>query len=236
MDPDIDAFWAGFFGCGLHALRRPGVRVVPHCGLLGYRGAWAFRYADACILSVPLPLVERMEAAVAGRAADDVYRVGALDALFGDAVESIIGPSVIAYADQVSFRPVAAPGTRLLELAEVGALGELAAACGEEWEYGDIDPLRLPIAGRFEGGVLLAAASYAVWGDQLAHVGVVVDPRRRAAGHGRAVASLVCAHALAHGLVPQWRTLEANLASRAVAKALGFEPRASHFAVRLSHL
>jgi RimJ/RimL family protein N-acetyltransferase len=75
-----------------------------------------------------------------------------------------------------------------------------------------------------------------VWGDQLAHVGVVVDPRRRGAGHGRAVASVVCAHALAHGLVPQWRTLETNVASRAVAKALGFELRASHFAVRLSHL
>ena len=236
MDPDIDAFWAGFFGCGLHALRRPGVRVVPHCGLLGYQGAWAFRHADACILSVPLPLAEGVEAAVAGRAPDDVYRVGALAALFGDAVDRIIGPSVIAYADRVSFRPVAAPGTRLLELAEIGALGGLAAACGDEWEEGGIDPLRLPIAGRFEGGVLLAAASYAVWGDQLANVGVVVDPRRRAAGHGRAVASVVCAHALAHGLVPQWRTLEANVASRAVATALGFEPRASYFAVRLSHL
>jgi len=236
VNPDIDVFWAGFFGCGLQALRRPGVRVVPHCGLLGYRGAWAFRYADACILSVPLPLVERVEAAVAGRAPDDVYRVGALAALFGDAVDRIIGPAVIAYTDRGSFRPVAAPGTRLLELAEIGALGELAAACGDEWEEGGIDPLRLPIAGRFEGGVLLAAASYAVWGDQLASVGVVVDPRRRAAGHGRAVASVVCAHALAHGLVPQWRTLEANVASRAVAKALGFEPRASYFAVRLSHL
>jgi GNAT acetyltransferase len=236
VDPDIDAFWAGFFGCSVHALRRPGVRVVPHCGLLRYQGAWAFRYADACILSVPLPLVERVEAAVAGRAADDVYRVGALTALFGDAVDRIIGPTVIAYTDPVSFRPVTAPGTRLLELAEIGALGELAAACGDEWEDGDIDPLRLPIAGRFEGGVLLAAASYAVWGDQLAPVGVVVDPRRRAAGHGRAVASVVCAHALAHGLVPQWRTLEANLASRAVAKALGFELRAAYFAVRLSHL
>ncbi len=235
MDSVIEAFWTAFFDVTPAALRG-GVSVVAHCGLLGYLGAWAFRHAEACILSVPPSLVERVRAAAGRREPADLYRVSALAALFGDAVERIVGPCVLAYADRARFRPAAARGARALAPAELGALRGLAAACGSEWEDGDIDPLRLPIAGRFEAGTLVAAASYTVWGGRLAHVGVAVDPRCRGTGHGRAVASVAVADALERGLLPQWRTLEANGPSRAVARALGFEPRASHVAVRLSHL
>jgi hypothetical protein len=42
MSERHDMFWAEFFGITAADLRTPGLSVVSHVGLTGYRGAWFF--------------------------------------------------------------------------------------------------------------------------------------------------------------------------------------------------
>ena len=80
-----------------------------------------------------------------------------------------------------------------------------------------------PRFGVADGDDLVAAAGYRVWSDELAHMSVLVAPEARGRGRGRAVAGAATEHALASGLLAQWRAVP--LASRAVAATLGYEPR-----------
>ncbi|MFH8345476.1 GNAT family N-acetyltransferase [Streptomyces sp. NPDC018045] len=80
--------------------------------------------------------------------------------------------------------------------------------------------------------VLTAAAGYRHWPRGTAHLCVLTAPDRRGEGLARRVASAAVAHALAAGLLPQWR---ARLpASRRVARALGFQEVGSQLSVRLA--
>lgn len=69
-----------------------------------------------------------------------------------------------------------------------------------------------------EQGQVVAGAGYRVRAGAAAHLGVLTAPQAR--GRARVVAAAV-AHALAAGLLPQWRARA--FASRRVAAALGFE-------------
>jgi RimJ/RimL family protein N-acetyltransferase len=230
----IEAYWAAYFGCEPERLDRPGTLVVPHAGLGGYRGALAFRRGACCVLSVPPALVASISPVVSGRTADEVFGARSLEALFADRVDRLVGPAWLGYADPSDFRPAATGGVRLLADADEPALRRLASACGQpDWEHSDLDAGRPPIAARFIGDEIVAAAGYDVWGGTLAHVGVATHPRHRGRGHGTAVASAIIETALSRGLIAQWRTLEANTPSMRIAAALGFRAYATTIAVRL---
>ena len=91
-----------------------------------------------------------------------------------------------------------------------------------------------PVAGTFAAGVLAAIAGYEVWGDAIAHISVVTHPAHRGRGLGAAAVSRIAAEALERGLLAQYRTLEANASSLAIADRLGFQPYARSLAVRLA--
>jgi ribosomal protein S18 acetylase RimI-like enzyme len=113
-------------------------------------------------------------------------------------------------------------------------LEALRAACSAvEWEHGGSKIGSLPVAGVFIDSQLIAVAGYKVWGDVIAHISVVVHPDYRNRGQGKAVVSQVTGEMFNRGLVPQYQTLEANLSSMAVGRALGFERYATTVAVRL---
>jgi predicted GNAT family acetyltransferase len=80
---------------------------------------------------------------------------------------------------------------------------------------------------------LVAVAGYTVWGDVIAHVAVITHPQYRRPGYGRTVVSRLTEEVLRRRLVPQYRTLEANQPSIAIAHALGFAHYATTVAVRL---
>ncbi|MET7870730.1 GNAT family N-acetyltransferase [Streptomyces cyaneofuscatus] len=61
------------------------------------------------------------------------------------------------------------------------------------------------------GARVLAAAGYAHWPRGTAHVCVLTAPDARGRGLARQVASEATAHALAAGLLPQWRARPARL-------------------------
>ena len=91
-----------------------------------------------------------------------------------------------------------------------------------------------PIFGCFAGEVLAGAGTLDRWGDWLLRLGVVTHPHYRGRGYGRAVVTAMTAHGLAMGGVLQYRTLQANLPSLAIARALGSQHVALTLAVRLT--
>jgi RimJ/RimL family protein N-acetyltransferase len=90
------------------------------------------------------------------------------------------------------------------------------------------------VFGCHAGDALAAAGMLEPWGPRLLHVGIATHPAHRGRGYGKAVVSAMTAHGLAAGGVVQYRTLQANGASVAIARALGFQRFAQTLAVRLT--
>ena len=145
-------------------------------------------------------------------------------------VAEVLGPATLAYASAATFRPAPLPGrartlpvedprvTALLDRVRPEEAGESALA--------EIDSPAFVITAATGAGEahrndppVLAAAGYARWPGRVAHLSVLTEPERRGRGLARGVAGAAVAHALARGLLPQWRARPP--ASRAVARAVG---------------
>ncbi|MFD8478311.1 GNAT family N-acetyltransferase [Kitasatospora sp. NPDC059673] len=83
-----------------------------------------------------------------------------------------------------------------------------------------LEDLTSPVFTVLLGDRAIAACGYRTWPFDIAHLGVLTDPAHR--GHGLAghTAAAAARHALAAGLLPQWRARVP--ASRRVAARLGF--------------
>ncbi|WP_394248053.1 GNAT family N-acetyltransferase [Arthrobacter pityocampae] len=68
----------------------------------------------------------------------------------------------------------------------------------------------------------LAGAGYDIWQGILAHVTVITPPEERHKGYAGRVAAVAVEHAMAAGLVPQWRARTDNTASQRTARRAGF--------------
>lgn len=238
MDPQtrdtVDAFWASYYGIAPEELRAPAARVVAHAGLAGYRGLQGFACLGAgLVLSAPSECVELLAHHVGGWSLESLLDARRLCDL-GLAAGEAVGPAFLGYTDARHFKPAPSLAVRRLERGDREAFEELREACDpEEWDHGG-GAFELPSAGWFEDGRILAVAHYEVWGGAIAHVGVVAEPGARGAGRGHAVVSAITGLALAEGLVPQYRTLETNAPSLAVARDLGFEAYARTVSVPLT--
>jgi RimJ/RimL family protein N-acetyltransferase len=72
------------------------------------------------------------------------------------------------------------------------------------------------------------------WGERLLHVGILTHPAYRGRGYGTAVVSAMTTYGLTAGALVQYRALAANVASVAIAQALGFGRFGQTLAVRLT--
>jgi GNAT superfamily N-acetyltransferase len=228
---ELDGYWAGYLGVPRNRLRPPRPLAVPHAGLGDYGGMYAQAFGGAPVVSLPPPLLERFGAAAAGGLRDDERWRG----VFGDAVEAVVGPALIAYADAGTFRPpLARAEARPLGWEDRAGLAALRAATPPlEWEHGGSDFGETPLVGAFSGGVLAAVAGYEVWGGRIAHLSIVTHPAHRGRRLGTAAVGLAARTALDAGLIPQYRTLAANTSSVRISQGLGFVPYAASLAVRL---
>ena len=209
------AYWASELSCPPAEMFADELRIMPHGpALADYHGIFALFREDRAMISMP---PDRM-----------AERLPTEPALFAAAFSNfrVIGPAFIGYAD--TMRPGAAE-----ELNDPVHARRLQAACDETaWDHGGSEVGAVPCSGVFADGELAALAGYEVWTGSIAHISIVTHPRFRGRGYGReAVAHLAC-RALEAGLVPQYRTLEANLPSMRIATALGFRHYASSVAVR----
>lgn len=234
----IDAYWAEVFGCPVARLRPARGVAVPHAGPADYAGVYAMTFGAAPIASVPPAYLAAARAAAAAWRADALREPEHVAAVLGAGAGEVVGPASLAYADAGTLRPAGAGAeARFLDPADpsdVAAVAALRAACaGPDWEHGGGALGAEPAAGAFADGALAALATYEAWGGRLAHLAVVAHPRRRGRGYAAAAVRLLAGRALARGLVPQYRTLEANVASVRLGAAAGFVAYATSLAVRL---
>lgn len=231
-----DGYWAAFLGVEREDLRPVSPVVVPHAAeLADYRGMYAQSFGAAPVVSLPMALLTRSwaaaaEAAVGGLVDDDRWR-----GVFGDALDVVVGPAAISYADAATLRPASADAeVRPLGEADRPALDALRAAVTEvEWAHGGGDYGQAPAFGVFVDGALAARAGYEVWDGRIAHLGVVTHPAHRGRGLGAAVFAHAARAALEAGLVAQHRALVSNPQSMSIARRLGFVPYATSLAARL---
>jgi GNAT superfamily N-acetyltransferase len=230
----IDATWAAFFGLSPPTFLRPGIQVVGHHQLADYQGVWLFRHHASLCLSVPPDSVEGVQAAVRAYTVEALFSEAGIRALLGPRIERIIGPAYQGYVERPQFRSAPHPGVRALSRADQAALQRLADACEvEAWEHAGIGVDEPHVFGCLVDAQVVAAARYRpTWGDA-ATIGVVTHPAYRGHGYGRAVVSAATAKGLEAGFVVLYQTLLANAPAVAVATGLGYQPYATHLAVRL---
>jgi GNAT superfamily N-acetyltransferase len=231
----IEKYWTKEFGGSTDTLLKSGSKVFVRSD---NSAAFVFRYYECCIWHVPQRFAGSLQRSIQTHdGVDQVFTTGFIAAVFGSAAERILGPCPIAYCDDTSLRPAESlPPCRSLTKADKPAVERLAIDCGPEaWSHGGVElDAERAVFGCFADGRLVSAASYEVWGNAIAHVGVVTAPAFRGRGFGKAAATCATADALGQSLVPQWRTLESNVASVRLSQAMGFVPVAAHFLVRLA--
>ncbi|MFD3993165.1 GNAT family N-acetyltransferase [Streptomyces sp. NPDC058583] len=153
-------------------------------------------------------------------------------------VSDVLGPASLAYLSGADFRAAPAPAPAHPH----GAVEHLASAHPDfQWLLRSAEPEAVAESGMEEitspafvvreDTEVVAAAGYRVWPAETAHVCVLTHPRWRGRRLARHAGSAAVAHALAAGLLPQWRARPP--ASRRVARSLGFRELGSQLSVRL---
>jgi GNAT superfamily N-acetyltransferase len=134
------------------------------------------------------------------------------------------------YLDPREFKCFAAGGDfttrRLYADNDNSHLLSLYEACTEA----DLDEAEISIAepdpviyGIFAGGQLVAYASHRYWDEVIADMGVLVHPRYRGQGLGKAVVSALCEWCIGNGVVPMYRAFTDHTHSLRIPQALGFK-------------
>ncbi|WP_370424354.1 GNAT family N-acetyltransferase (plasmid) [Streptomyces sp. QH1-20] len=146
----------------------------------------------------------------------------------------VLGPAALSYVSPAGFRPVEAGALTVEQLSAAHPdLRILEQAAGHE-DAGEaaLDEITSPAFVVRERGQVVAAAGYRAWPRRTAHIGVLTAPEVRGRGLARVTGSAAVAHALAVGLLPQWRAR--HPASRRVAAALGFDELGSQLSIEIA--
>ena len=237
----VDRYWAAWLGCTPRSLRPARTAVIEHGpGLADYDGTFVLLAGGAPVVSLPRARLGTLGARARCWSVEQVRAPGELARAHEPhvEVERVVGPTWVGYADAgtlIAPPALPTPGSRsrLLTSVDAPVVAALRRACdAEEWEHGGHALEDGTAAGAFVDERLVALAGYTRWGDRLAHLSVVTHPAWRGHGFGRAAVAHVAAHALDRGLVAQYRTLEANAASRGLGTALGFLPLLTTVAAR----
>jgi hypothetical protein len=149
-------------------------------------------------------------------------------------VARVLGPAALAYMSDDGFRPAAAGGLTVEQVPrEHPGLRRLEDVAGaEDAAEAGLDEITSPAFVIREEGEVVAAAGYRSWPRRTAHVSVLTAPERRGRGLAHMTGSGAVAHALAGGLLPQWRARVP--ASRRVALALGLRELGAQLSVELA--
>jgi GNAT superfamily N-acetyltransferase len=232
----IDRFWSAMLSQPLDGAATARTIVQSVCDRLDRGGIGTFLRENLLIVSIPESRMTAYRHLAEGWSAQDVWHPERMGRDLGLDRAVLIGPAFIGYTDADRFRPVPAEAARMLTPADAAAVDSLKHDCGSiEWEHGGCEPSKdRPAIGVFEAGRLAALAGYELWGGSIAHISIVTHPACRGRGHGHAAVSKLTELVLARKLIAQYRTLDANRPSMAIAGALGFERYATTVWCRLN--
>jgi RimJ/RimL family protein N-acetyltransferase len=212
----------------------PAVPVVVSPGSALCPPGWAgvVVLGDAALVTAPDPgtarLIEQGLGGVAVASLTDAYVLRSRLP-----VAEILGPASLAYLDAAEFRPQ--PGSAAvtpLDLDDPAFRQFVLAADPEEAEESGVREITTPAFAVREHGQVVAAAGYRDWPQGTAHLSVLTAAAARGRGLARAAASAAVARAIADGRLPQWRARP--MASRRVARALGFRELGLQVSIRLT--
>ncbi|WP_406164473.1 GNAT family N-acetyltransferase [Streptomyces sp. NBC_00996] len=147
-------------------------------------------------------------------------------------VNEVLGPAVLGYVSRDGFRP--APTDRFVERLTPGhrdLMTLVKSVPPEDAGESGMDEVTSAAFVVRKGADVVAAAGFQAWPAAAAHLCVLTAPGERGRGLARRVASAAVAQALDDGLLPQWRARP--MASRNVARALGFRELGSQLSIRL---
>jgi GNAT superfamily N-acetyltransferase len=212
----------------------PAVRVIVSPGSALCPPGWAgiVVLGDSALTTAPeagtARLIERALGDVPGASLTDAYVLrNRLP------VAEILGPASLAYLDPAEFRPQ--PGAAAITPLDLDDpdLGQFVlSAAPEEVEESGLREITSPAFAVREHGQVIAAAGYRDWPHGTAHLSVLTAAAARGRGLARAAASAAVARAIADGRLPQWRARP--MASRRVARALGFRELGLQVSIRLT--
>jgi RimJ/RimL family protein N-acetyltransferase len=212
----------------------PAVRVAVSPGSLLCPPGWAgiVVLGDTALATAPDPGTARLvEQALGGLPAASLTDAYLLRARLP--VAEILGPASLAYLEPAEFTP--RPGDAVitpLSLDDPDFRRFTLAADPRELAESGIQEITTPAFAVREHGEVVAAAGYRDWPCRTAHLNVLTAAAARDRGLARAAASAAVARAIADGRLPQWRAR--LMASRRVARALGFRELGLQVSIRLT--
>ncbi|MFJ7947113.1 GNAT family N-acetyltransferase [Streptomyces sp. NPDC096354] len=213
-----------------------GVRVVvsPESGMCPAGWVGVVTLGGSAIVTAPNEdAASIVRDALAGLPVEAVAAAGAVRGVLS--VARVLGPAALAYVSADGFRPLK-PGVLTVEQlpGEHPDLRSLEKLAGEE-DAGEtgLEEITSPAFVLRKDGQVVAAAGYRVWPSRTAHISVLTAPAWRGRRLARAAGSATTAHALAAGLLPQWRARVP--ASRRVALALGFRELGAQLSIELAY-
>ncbi|MEY2227936.1 GNAT family N-acetyltransferase [Streptomyces sp. BF23-19] len=236
MDPLLaraQGLWEDLARVPVSFAPKGGVNVVvsPESGLcpVGWVGVVAL--GGSAIVTVPTESASVIvRDALWGMPVDSVVDAAAVREVLP--VAGVLGPAMLSYVSPEGFRPTVAPP--MVEQLP----GRHPAVCGLEEAAGHEDAAEAALAETTspafvvrKDGRVVAAAGYQVWLRRTAHLSVLTAPDARGRGLARVTGSAAAAHALAEGLLPQWRAV--SVASQRVAAALGFEEMGAQLSIEV---
>jgi GNAT superfamily N-acetyltransferase len=228
-----DQFWAAYLGVPPAELTSPGLSIAPHAGLKGYNGVWFFRRDRRMVVSAPPEWVPVLRVRIESMY-DASLGPGFFKDLFGEYAERTIGPAFQGYLATPAVPPERGAQVHPIAARDADVADAFRRSCGRDaWEYSGLHEATDYLCGVSEGGQVVAMAAYRAWTKEAGDVCVLTAEHSRGKGLGTAAAWSVVDRALEGGKLLLYQTLESNHGAMRIAERLGFEPYATHIAVRL---
>jgi len=227
LEKVVYGYWAKRFGCNPENLGHSGTLVIPEQDLTESGKAYLYHIDKMSVVRIAPSLAKQ------ARLPDGYDRdfgslaVNTLQALIPVEVLSTL---LDCYLDPKDFQHFTVrngfttrrldpehDNPHLLKFYETCTEADLDAA---EINIEEPDPV---IYGMFDGWQLVAYASHRYWDDAIADIGVLIHPRYRGRGLGKAVVSALCEWCIENDVVPMYRVFSDHAYSRRISEALGFK-------------
>jgi GNAT superfamily N-acetyltransferase len=218
---EIDRFQAKRISCDVDAIRSGGTSIVTEDREPSSLGI--FEAPEGTIVAVdrsPSPAVVRIVGRIPDRERiSPDFLIG-----LGNAKVTQCGTRDLTYyLDPKRFRPTMVDGIRPLADRDSSLLAVLQDAVEQHQRW----YVEIGHAGLFaclrDGAVTAAASHMLESGHAITDLGVLTHPAHRRMGHGRAVVSASIRWGMERDLICQWVTTDRNVASLALARAVGFD-------------